>query len=73
MTLEIIITKDDHRLIVLRRPDGLYHYVEEHYHPEEEQAHLVYAGGWTMCTASGLFRSAELAEAHARTSVTWLG
>ena len=55
----------DWRLLVVRRKDGLYHWViERFWHPAEEDEGVEF--GWAGHAMSGLFEGADIAETAGR-------
>lgn len=66
--LKIIALADpDQRVVVMRRPDGLYFFVKERFwRVDEDDEFWGPHAGWQPESASGLFGSAQLAEDEVR-------
>ena len=64
--LKIIpLANPDQRFVVMRRPDGLYFFVKERFwRVDEDDEFWGPHAGWQPEGASGLFGSAQLAEAE---------
>ena len=53
----------DRRISIMRRPDGMFFYIEERFwHPAEDDGGIEL--GWQAEAESGIFASAEAAEAE---------